>query len=205
MVQHLIPLSASYATPGIELVVGAAQLTGATYHMHEPALQTHGWASSPLESALLRWKPTQVNWVWPRGISVRDTWDFALLGAVRIKRHTQKPPCDSMLWRKLKVQSAVLPCALARSRLLTTPPRLWLAAPLTVTVQRAASKKGTTSDVLPGALEYFKTSMAMYSMKTCTGKPGSPATQPSPPSPEPVSLTSQSLPRKKYEDPIGDK
>ena len=87
---------------------------------------------------------------------------------------------------KLKVQSAVLPCVLAKSRLSTTLLRLWPAAPLTVTVQRAG-KKGTMSDVLrtagcshqppvamrgifprspkgPGPFEYFKASMAQWKL-----------------------------------------
>ena len=61
-------------------------------------------------------------------------------GAGRIKRHLEKPPCNSTWWRGVffknqKIQSAVLPCVLTRGGVSATSPRLWPAAPLAVTVQ----------------------------------------------------------------------
>ena len=56
-----------------------------------------------------------------------------------IKRHTKDHPATTYSQRS---------CVLARSGVSATSPRLWLAAPLTVTVQRARSNEGTMSDVL---------------------------------------------------------
>ena len=67
-------------------VVGAAQLMGATYHLHEPAVQTHGWASTPLEGAL----PHQQSLTGFGRAALKDT------------RGTKKPPCNSTKWRDVK-------------------------------------------------------------------------------------------------------
>ena len=52
-----------------------------------------------------------------------------------LKRHTKSHPTTVFGGGKLKVQSAVLPRVLAKSGVSATLPRLWPAAPLTVTVQ----------------------------------------------------------------------
>ena len=103
--------------------VGAAQLMGATY----------GWASSPLEGAPRLQKPLT---------------GFGRAAQKNTPAFADSHPATVRGGGKLKVQSAVLPCVLARSGVSATSPRLWPAAPLTVTVQRAESKKGTMSDVL---------------------------------------------------------
>ena len=73
---------------------------------------------------VLHQKPLQVDWVWPKGICVRGNWDFALPGARRIERHTKNHPATECGGGKLQIQSAVLPCLLARNRFSTTPPQL---------------------------------------------------------------------------------
>ena len=69
----------------------------------------------------------------PPASAVPGTW--ASLARDALKDTLKSHPATVRGGRKLKVQSSTVPCVLTRSRLSTTPPRLWPAAPLTLTVQ----------------------------------------------------------------------
>ena len=74
-----------------------------------------------------------------------------VLGARRRKRHTKKATLQQYVVEgnlKCSQRSCLVSLRGAAFRLSTTPPRLWPAGPLTVTLQRTGRKKGTVSDVL---------------------------------------------------------
>ena len=89
----------------------------------------------------------------PVSVSLASPWIERVVGAAHHGRNlplaSEFPARDALKdrlktslrqSRKLNVQS--LPCVLAGSRLPTTSPRFPLAAPLTVTLQRAGSREG---------------------------------------------------------------
>ena len=102
---------------------GISPTYGRHYHLHEPAMQTHGWASSPLEGAPVHQKP------------------LTGFGRAALKRHTRKPPCNSTWWKEVKKdsqRSCLLSLRRAASR---RPPPSVVAADCDCTTCREKDRK----------------------------------------------------------------